>query len=98
MNWYIRAVSVKHTYRYAHRYAQDTDKFISDMHSAYRIHTELYQPVSACICMYHKLIRAVSSAYVYVCRIHSTHIQADTHRYALMRGVHICMYLPVLLS
>ena len=28
MNWYIRAVSVKHTYRYAHRYTHDTDKFI----------------------------------------------------------------------
>ncbi len=98
MNWYIHAVSVKHTYRYANRYTHDTDKFILDMHSAYCIYTYLYQPVSACICMYIKLIGAVSSAYVYICRIQLAHIHADTNRYALMRGVHIYMYLTVFLA
>ena len=45
----------------------------------YRICTHLYWPVSACICMYHKLTDAVSSAYMYVYWIHSAHIYTDMH-------------------
>ena len=98
MNWCIRVISVKHTYRYAPWYAHDTVKFISDKHLIYLICTYLYRPVSACICMYHKIIGAVSCAYMHVCWIHSAHIHADTYGYELLRGVHICMYLAVFLS
>ena len=71
---------------------------ISDMYSAYQIHTCMYSTVSACICMYLLLPRDVSCAYLNVSSAHEWEIQADTCRYALPKeciSACICLYLPV---
>jgi hypothetical protein len=65
------------------------------------MHTHLYRPVSACICMYHKLTGAVSSAqvlYPYVCIMDTFSSRACRYKQIctrVMRGVHICMFLYI---
>ena len=91
MHWYMLYVC---TYTYARRYAQDITQFVCHMHGTYVICTCMYLYVWRCICMYHRIIAAVSSAYVPVCLEYLSDIHANTYTYIHIHYC-ICGYVPV---